>query len=497
MTRPIPQRSAAMLASLLVVAILGGCNPARNNSNTANGAGAAASAGAGAGAGAGASGGTTASTAPGGSTGTAAGSGGTALHATGALSVMAFGYETGDEIAKTRVNLFKKANPDVKLTFDEGGFDEQAFLSSVASGDAPDLVYLDRTKVGTYAARGAIQPMTDCVAQAGIDMQGFRPSAAAQSTLNGTVFAIPEFFNTRLMIVNETAVKDAGLTLDQLKTSDWTALLQANQAMTKKSGTKLTRIGFDPKVPDFLPLWAKANGVSMMSDDGKESLLDDPKIAEALTFAKQLYDADGGKAAVDSFSQSWDFFGAKNQYAKDQLGAMPMEQWYINVLAENSPDATVAFQPFLARDGTPLTFADGNAWAIPKGAKNPTAACAFVATMTSTDTWVAAAQARADARAKDKKPYTGTFTGNIAADQKIFGSIYKPSGNQAFDDGVRTVLDLQEHAFALPASPAAAEFDKAWRDAVDRTLKEGVDPTQSLAEADQDAQNALDQAAQP
>ena len=40
-----------------------------------------------------------------------------------------------------------------------------------------------------------------------------------------------------------------------------------------------------------------------------------------------------GKGLRDSF----DFFGAKNQFARDQLGAFPMEDFYLNVLAENSP----------------------------------------------------------------------------------------------------------------------------------------------------------------
>jgi multiple sugar transport system substrate-binding protein len=206
----------------------------------------------------------------------------------------------------------------------------------------------------------------------------------------------------------------------------------------------------------------------------------------------------GGKAKVDAFSQSWDFFGAENEFVQDQLGAMPMEQWYINVLAENSPDTQVVFRPFQARDGSTLTYADGNAWAVPSGAANPDAACAFMATMTDAETWIAAATARAEARAAENKPFTGTYTANKAADEVIFGTIYDPSGEFApFDEGVQITLDGQDSAFSLPASPAAAEFDKAWRDAVDRVLTDGADPTQALADADAEAQAALDGAGAP
>jgi multiple sugar transport system substrate-binding protein len=72
-----------------------------------------------------------------------------------------FGFSLQDEIATTRVDTFKKAYPQVQVKVTEGGFDEQQFLSAVASGAPPDLVYVDREIIGTYAARGAIQPLDE------------------------------------------------------------------------------------------------------------------------------------------------------------------------------------------------------------------------------------------------------------------------------------------------------------------------------------------------
>ena len=45
----------------------------------------------------------------------------------------------------------------------EGDFDPQQFLSAVASGNPPDLVYLDRELIGSYAAKGAMQPLDDLI----------------------------------------------------------------------------------------------------------------------------------------------------------------------------------------------------------------------------------------------------------------------------------------------------------------------------------------------
>jgi multiple sugar transport system substrate-binding protein len=48
-----------------------------------------------------------------------------------------FGFSLPDEIATTRVDTFKKAYPQVQVKITEGGFDEQQFLSAVASGAPP------------------------------------------------------------------------------------------------------------------------------------------------------------------------------------------------------------------------------------------------------------------------------------------------------------------------------------------------------------------------
>jgi multiple sugar transport system substrate-binding protein len=324
----------------------------------------------------------------------------------------------------------------------------------VASDNSPDLVYVDREIIGTYAARGAIQPLDDCVSSAKIDMSQYRPAATQQVTVDGKVYGIPEFYSVRVMMINNQAVKEAGLKPADVDTSDWSKLAGMARQLTVTKGDKLQCIGFDPKIPEFLPMWVRANGGAMLSEDGKTAQLNDPKVVEALTTTAGIVQASGGWDRLKSLRDSFDFFGAKNQFVKDQLGAFPMEDWYLNVLAEASPNVGLTVTPFKDRQGNPVTFVTGSAWAIPKGAKNPAAACQFAKTMTEASTWVAAAKARVAVRAKKDLPFTGTYSGNKLADEQIFGGIYKPADNPKFDQAVQTVLSVQDVAFATPPSPA-------------------------------------------
>jgi multiple sugar transport system substrate-binding protein len=413
--------------------------------------------------------------------------------AAGRLTTSGFGL--GDEIATVRVDRFKKAYPKVSLKVNEGAFDPQPFLSAVASGNPPDAVYMDREVLGTYAARGALQPLDDCVDKAGIALDDFRKPAVDQLTLDGTLYGIPEFYDVRILMMDRQVLTDAGIDPQQVSTADWDRLRALQGKLTARSGGDLQRIGVDPKLPEFLPLWAKANGADLVSQDGTTAQLDDPKVVEALQLGTDLIKAAGGWSTFKAFRDGWDFFGEHNQFVEHQIGIVPLEDWYLGVLADASPDVPLATAQFVGRDGTPVTFATGNAWAIPKGAENPGAACAFIQTMTDKDTWIAAARAKAAANAKDGTPYTGTFTGNAAADRVIFSQVWKPTGNKAIDVGVRTALDAQSSAFTTPASPAASEVKDAWFEAVNQVLAGKATPEHALAAAQKKAQSALDQAA--
>ncbi|MFL6077905.1 MAG: extracellular solute-binding protein [Mycobacteriales bacterium] len=400
------------------------------------------------------------------------------------------GFSLPDEIAKVRIAEARKAVGDIKVN--EGAFDQQQFLSSVAAGSPTDLVYIDREYLGTYASRGAIQPLDSCISKQGIKMDQFRQPAVDQVKLKGKTYGVPEFNNVRVLITNNTAVSDAHL--DGVRTSDWSALTQAATAMARQSGGKLSRIGFDPKIPEFLPMWAHANGVDLISKDGKKVHLTDPRVVEALQFTVDLINKQGGWASFKAFRDSWDFFGGKNEFVADQLGSFPMENFYVNTLSSLSPSAGITVTPFTDRNNQPMTWATGNAWAIPKGAKHFDKACRFIKVMTDPKTWLTAAKARVKAIQAKHGIYTGTYTANKVADEEIFSQVYKPSGNKAFDDAVKTLQTVQEHAFSTPAVPAGKEIVDAWQSAVNRVLSGQQSPAAALAQAQTEAQTALDKA---
>lgn len=409
----------------------------------------------------------------------------------GTVEVMGFG--AGDEIATVRLDRAEQELGGAKVKLVEGDLDIQQFLSSVASGQPPSLVYAERSQIGTFASRGAVVPLTDCIEGEGIDTSVFRPSALDEVTFDEEVYGIPEFNVVQITQANADLLQQSGHTIDDVNGSDWDAVLTADKDMMKEQGGNLTTIGYDSKLPEFLPLWAKANGVDLISEDGRTAQLDTPEVVEALEWAVSVYDAQGGFGEVKALRDSADFFGDGNQFASGTLGAMPMEQWYVNVLNDVSPDAPMAFDTVRDRQGEPIAWASGSAWAIPKGSPDPEAACRMARVMTETDSWVAAAEARVAARKKDGGLFTGVLTANEDADEKI-EAMAPTDGDDVWSQAVAATYEANDHTFSMPANPAGDEFEQAWQDQVNQVLTGDKEPAEAMADAQEAAQQALDEA---
>ena len=118
-----------------------------------------------------------------------------------------------------------------------------------------------------------------------------------------------------------------------IQTTNWRRLRQANKKLLKLDNGRLTRIGFDPKLPEFFPLWVKWFGKDIISKDGLKAQLNTKEAVAALSFAVSLIN-DHGWNKFKAFRDTWDPLRPHNRVAADQVGAWPMESFYYNVMAE-------------------------------------------------------------------------------------------------------------------------------------------------------------------
>jgi multiple sugar transport system substrate-binding protein len=419
----------------------------------------------------------------------------TGVSATQNHTLQIYGLGGRDDVAQGRLDLANKVITNLGHSVNNpvGSFNAQTFLARLAARDIPDLVHIPRGDLGTFAAKNAFIPLGNCLKAESIDRKAYRQAALAELTYKGQLYGLPEFTNQITIIVNNTAAQRAGVNVADIQTTNWKKLKAANKQLLKIENGRLTRIGFDPKIPEFFPLWVKWAGKDLISKDGLKAQVNSREAVAALAYTVGLINDHGGWNKFKAFRDTWDFFGRNNQVAADQVGAWPMESFYYQVMADGAPVNFTA-KYFTNRKGGPLTMLSGNSWAIPRGSKNPGLACKFIKAMQSVDAWKTVAKSRFDLRKRQGRAFTGLYTANAQADVKIYEDIYQPMGNKDFDDAVALLVRAPRYAFAIPLSPASTEFKQAWVDGINRVLAGSQTPRQALDQAQTEAQAAIDKA---
>jgi multiple sugar transport system substrate-binding protein len=400
-----------------------------------------------------------------------------------------YGYGPGDDVQENRAKYAAAHMKGVTINRPAGDFNDQVFLTQLASGNVPDLVRMSRPRVAQYAAKGVLQPMDSCVKSV---KKQYRVGAMNAMTYKGHIYGLPEFTNQITLIVNRSAFKDAGVPISAAQTTNMPKLLATAKKLTKfDSSGNLVRIGFDPKLPEFFPLWVKWFGKDIISKNGLRAQLNTPEAIKAVNFGLSVINAEGGWNKFKAYRDTFDFFGKGNPLVKDQLAMWPMESFIYNVFSNNSPNVDLVAKFFTNRKGGPITFFSGNGWVVPKGSKNVGDACKYMRYVTSVGAWRLAAKRRFDARKAAGSTFTGLYTANAVADQKTYNDIYQSFGHPQFDAAVVTLVHAAKYGFELPPSPGGQQLVQAYIDAINRVLAGQQSTTAALNQAQKEAQAAI------
>jgi multiple sugar transport system substrate-binding protein len=410
-------------------------------------------------------------------------------------NLAAWGFDNADEVGTSRLDYAKQQLSGVTIKIDATPFDAQKFTTRAASGDMPDVVQMDRQFVATYAAKGLIKPIDGCFTAHNVDPRAqYYPSVVDDVTYDGQVWGVPQFYQPPAIMLNKRVMDAAGVTAADIDTSKPDVLLAAIGKMYKASGGNPSTLGLDAQPTGQAGLWMLGLGGQIIGEDGAPTL-DNPNNVKAIDLLKQITDAQGGYAKVKSFTDSFDFFGDKNQFVADQVGAEVVPQWFVNVLTPYVKDVEISAVPFKDANGQPFAVASGSAFVIPEKAKNPDAACAWIINLTSQEAWMAAGAARA--KTIEKTPgaiNTGLFTGSPAADQAIRTEYVKPGSNSGFNEAIATYYDVVAQGKSFGASPAGQQIQTELQNAVSSALL-GTKPADvALKDAQAAAMRAYNQA---
>ena len=414
----------------------------------------------------------------------------------GSLVEWGFGVAETNVLARSRVEAFQAAYPNVDLQIVES-FDEQKLLTAAASEQLPDVIWLSRFETATWAGRGVLQPLTEFIERDSYDTSVFYEAAINEATFEDELYGIPGGMDVRMLFVNLDHLAEAGIDPATIDTSNWEQLNELGAQLVKREGDNATRWGFDHKIQQGnVWLWGRGNGGSFINEDGSEATFNDEKVVEAVEIGKQGYDAQGGYQAYETLATT---FQGDEQFARGLVSMTLYEQWMMSgPIATVAPDLNFDVLPIRMRgsgpEGQMISFTGGNAWYITSGAKNPDAAWEFIKFLHSDETWLQGAKAVKEARIAEDRPYFPSLTGRKSADQLQIDEVYESIG-ETFDKTVALLpelLSVSENR-EIAKSPVAGQLDDIMQnEGVEPALRGEVTVKEALDAANQSAQDAID-----
>jgi multiple sugar transport system substrate-binding protein len=179
-----------------------------------------------------------------------------------------WGSDTRTKLTQQVIDAYQKDHPNVTI---KGEFGEWAgywdkLATTVAANDAPDIIQMDEKYLREYADRGAL---LDLKKAQGLDTGKFEPDTLGAGEFDGGLYGLNAGINSFAVVANPAAFKTAGVAIPDDTTWTWDDFARIAAEITAKTGGKITGTGTLGGNEAGLNLWARQNGESLWTKDGK------------------------------------------------------------------------------------------------------------------------------------------------------------------------------------------------------------------------------------
>ncbi len=202
------------------------------------------------------------------------------------------------------VDAFEAENPGITVTLQVIPWVDywNTLQTTSAGGTGPDVAWMLGARLGQYVDGGALLPLDDAIADAGIDTSGYPQPLVELYQRGDTTYALPKDFDTIGLWYNKALFDAAGLAYPD---PDWTwdDVITNAQALTD-TADDVYGIG--------APLDAQSNyyntiyqaGGEVISADGTTSGYDEPGSVAGLKFWTDMINTYGVSPSLQSFSDT-------------------------------------------------------------------------------------------------------------------------------------------------------------------------------------------------
>jgi len=265
---------------------------------------------------------------------------------------------------------YTKQNTDVSVRVEKmvwaTYFDK--LLTSLVSGNPPDLFLLHEFEIPQFASQGVLMDTSDFFKPAGpLDKKDFEPEYLSALNYEGGFYGVPLDRHGWGVVVNNKPFAAAGLDPMDVPANRDEFIALATKLTLDGNGKHPDEAGFDPEnVVQWgtFASWMKPNFLSVLWQNGGDwtdgkgnATLDTPQARKTLQFWYDLiykYHVSPAPAGFDGWQS----------FANDQVAIIPEGCWMFNFLEDNNMDYSVWEYPQLG-DRQPAVWTSGHVMYMP------------------------------------------------------------------------------------------------------------------------------------
>jgi multiple sugar transport system substrate-binding protein len=379
------------------------------------------------------------------------------------ITFSGWGNPTEQEIYRDSITRFAEVCPTVTVNYEPIPEEFQTKLkAAMAGGTAPDVFYVDDQLMTAFAPSGQLLALDEYMAEAGVSREDFIPALLTIFTLDGQTYGLPKDWGTLGLVYLPEAFAEAGV--DE-PTEDWTWEDLRAAAKTIADNTDFAGYCQGADWARFAP-FVFSNGASFASEDYTTATLDDPAVVEMAQMQLEMFE-EGSLSRPADLAAGWcgEAIGKK-------LAAMTLEGgWMVNFMRTDYAD--VEWKALLIPQG-PVNRADiifTNAIGVNAFTEFPRAAAAFAMYLTG--------------RENQGEIVATGFAYSTHPDQ---ADLVEDANDLAISQG-----GLLEDARVAYWGPNTGRVNDAVSQALDRIFLGDQDPETAFAQAQEEAQAALDE----
>ena len=207
---------------------------------------------------------------------------------TGGVTLRFWAMGREGEVVAELVRDFERDHPAVHVIVQQIPWTaaHEKLLTGFVGGTLPDVIQLGNTWIPEFAALEALEPLGRDCAASGLDTTTCFPGVWDTNVIEGTLYGVPWYVDTRLVFYRSDLLARAGY---REMPGSWAEWRRAMEAIKRRAGPD--RFAILLPANEFAPLvsLALASGSPILAEDGTRGAFSEPAFMRALDFYAGLF----------------------------------------------------------------------------------------------------------------------------------------------------------------------------------------------------------------